>query len=477
MAMTRHACDGSTDKGFVVVYVAVTVTALLLLCGLALDAGRAYLVKAQLTKAVDGAALAAARMLNSGDPEGAATEIFRANFPAGLMGTSAVSDPPDFDLQVIPSEGVNVITITGSATLPTTLMRLATFDEVTVRSSAEATRRMVDLSLVLDVSSSLGSRWSAVRDAARVFVDSFDAAHDRLALVTYSDGARVRDPMSADRGFDKAQVMSDIPDALPGGSTAMIEGLYRGWDELRSVPGGQQSGIRVIVLFTDGASNSLPGHYPAAPGIAKGLRSYDFPKNFPDPDNQTHASPTITGLFDTETGARAPVLSLTVPWNSTQTHPQAPFLPSMTWHAHGRSAGIPSAFPLQTSALTVDGAPQSSQRGLRNWDAVAGAYPADVWNINNASRNVLEIVADAARNDEGDYGIRIYTIGMGELVRYSLGTMPEMPEEILMRIANDPASSDFNSGQLAGRYYFARTDADVGPAFQALQNQIIRLSK
>jgi len=54
---------------------------------------------------------------------------------------------------------------------------------------------------------------------------------------------------------------------------------------------------------------------------------------------------------------------------------------------------------------------------------------------------------------------------------------PEMPEEILMRIANDPASPDFNGGQLAGRYYFARTDADVGPAFQALQNQIIRLSK
>ena len=27
------------------------------------------------------------------------------------------------------------------------------------------------------------------------------------------------------------------------------------------------------------------------------------------------------------------------------------------------------------------------------------------------------------------------------------------------------------------QYYFARTGADVGPAFQALQNQIIRLTK
>jgi len=52
-----------------------------------------------------------------------------------------------------------------------------------------------------------------------------------------------------------------------------------------------------------------------------------------------------------------------------------------------------------------------------------------------------------------------------------------MSEDILMRIANDPRSIDHNSTQLDGRYYFAKTAADVGPAFQELQNQIIRLSK
>ena len=73
--------------------------------------------------------------------------------------------------------------------------------------------------------------------------------------------------MPAGRGFDKARVMADIPNTLPGGSTAMVQGLYRGWDELRSVPNGQQSGLRVIVLFTDGASNSVPGIYnPGSPG-------------------------------------------------------------------------------------------------------------------------------------------------------------------------------------------------------------------
>ena len=100
-----------------------------------------------------------------------------------------------------------------------------------------------------------------------------------------------------------------------------------------------------------------------------------------------------------------------------------------------------------------------------------------MWNINNAARNLIEIVADAARNDNGDYKIRIYTIGMGELVRYDLGTRKEKSEDILKRIANDISSPDFNEGQLEGRYYYAKTAADVGPAFQSLQNQIIRLSK
>jgi hypothetical protein len=105
---------------------------------------------------------------------------------------------------------------------------------------------------------------------------------------------------------------------------------------------------------------------------------------------------------------------------------------------------------------------------------------ADVWNINTSARNLVEIISNAARSDAaGDYPIRIYTIGMGELVRYQLGTMPggETSESILMRIANDARSPDRNPAQLEGKYYFAQTEADVSAAFQSLQNQIIRLTK
>jgi Flp pilus assembly protein TadG len=492
--MTRQKLLISNERGFALIYIAITMVTLLLFTGLAIDSGRAYVVKAQLTKAVDGAALGAARMLNSGNPKDEATKIFHQNFPAGYMGTEPAPDPAAagdfFALRTVTASGVNIVTVTATVTMPTTFMKLANQNEVVVSATGEATRRMVDLSLVLDVSSSIGSRWPAVRDAARTFIDSFDPVGDRLSLTTYGNGARVIDQMRASRGFAKATLINDVPSSLPGGSTAMVEGLYRGWDELRSVPRGSQSGLRVLVLFTDGASNSVPGFYDST--TARGLRTYDFPKNFPDPDGQTWNNPAVQGLYDTDTGAvstpsffvQGPSGSTT--WNNTCAqgasgyaclNASVPYLPVASAHTHRRSSGIPTSFPLESGTLRVNGVAQNSIRGLRNKNGTTNKYPAEVFNINNAARNLLEIIADATRNDDGDYPIRIYTIGMGDLVQYNLGTIPEKPEDILKRIANDIRSPDYNSAQLEGKFYFARTEADVSPAFQALQNQIIRLTK
>src|ERR1700682_1860372 len=205
--MKTYRSDLSGEDGFALIYLAATLTVLLLFTGLAVDAGRAYVVKAQLSKAVDGAALGAARLLNSGDPRTEAVNIFKSNFPAGYMGVSSVTDPTSapnfFTLTTTDATGVNVITVQASAVLPTTFMQLANFQQVSVRALGQATRRMVDLSLVLDVSSSIGSQWPTVRDAARTFVNSFDAAHDRISLLTFSHGAQVLDEMPAGRGFEQ----------------------------------------------------------------------------------------------------------------------------------------------------------------------------------------------------------------------------------------------------------------------------------
>ena len=452
--MKRIKSDLSGQKGFVLVYMAATLSALLLFTGLAVDTGRAYVVKAQLTKAVDGAALAGARSLNSGSPRTEAEKIFKANFPTGYVGTSWVTDPTTpsfFAVNTDPSTGVNTVTVTASATVPTTFMRLANFTDLTVTSSGQATRRMVDLSLVLDVSSSIGSQWSTVADAVRQFIGAFDQNSDRLSLLTFGNGASVIDAMPSSRGFNKPQLISDVPSTLPGGSTNMVEGLYRGWDELRSVPAGTQSGLRVIVLFTDGASNGVPASWDVSPGTAKTLRTWDFPLRSPDPDNQTHNDPHIDGLYDSATGNASPSYSVTPSnWNNydpASIIPQVPSMPATSWHTHHRSSGIGTQFPLVdlTNTLTVNGVAQSAKRPLRHLGMYnAGRYPAEVFNINNAARNLVEIIANEARNDNGDYRIRIYTIGMGALVTLNLGTVPEPSSDVLMRMANDPTSPDFN---------------------------------
>jgi hypothetical protein len=239
------------------------------------------------------------------------------------------------------------------------------------------------------------------------------------------------------------------------------------------------------VLFTDGASNGVPADWEGT-GLSKSLRTWDFPHSPIDPDGQTWDKPHIDALFDAQSGVQNPSYVLTDHWwYENYVVPTFACMPPATLHTHHRSPGIPTSFPLQTGALTVNGSPQNSIRGLRNAGGVSGfsacapdQFPAEIWNVNNAARNVLEIIADQARRDVGgDYPIHIYTIGMSYLVRDLLGTIPEMPEDILKRVSNDPTSADYNASQLSGKYFYAAQAADVAPAFQGIQNEILRLSR
>ena len=64
-----------------------------------------------------------------------------------------------------------------------------------------------------------------------------------------------------------------------------------------------------------------------------------------------------------------------------------------------------------------------ARRPLRNTvGPVTAPYRTTIFNVNNAARNLVEFIANEARSDTaGDYPIRIYTIGMGELVSFSSG--------------------------------------------------------
>src|SRR5207244_7699617 len=129
--MTIEKADHAREKGIALVYVGIFLVPLLLCTGLAVDLGWGYLVRATLAKAVDAAALAAARNMtaDSSQAQRAGNNIFNANFPAGYLGVSP--DPPQIDTDGRGSDGSYIIKVSSKATMPTTFMRIANFDTLT----------------------------------------------------------------------------------------------------------------------------------------------------------------------------------------------------------------------------------------------------------------------------------------------------------------------------------------------------------
>jgi len=474
-------CRARQQRGIALFYLSTLLFVLLAFCGLAVDLGRGYIVKAHLSKAVDGAALAAARYIGDGQSVARAegNKIFGVNFPNGFLGVSSVQNPPNMNFST-GADGSNVITVDSAAVVPTTFMNIAGFRNMTVSSNSQATRRLVDISFVIDKSGSIGSAWPQVQSAATQFVSYFDQSQDRLALIMYSSDTIVYDPISIPRGFSKSSLTSHISSGSSAGFTVMSEGLYRGWDQLRRVPSGTQSGLRVIILFTDGVPNSWSGNFTVSPGYAPQgvVHTLDFPEmggtsalddgvNDPCIYALSVTLGTLGGPANQSAwsgGLRQSTRSsnLDLVWNSGT--PRVLSLPSQSFHPTPSSTGIPTQFNLFDAALVGGNRPVGTTVKVRN--------------VNNAARNLVEIIANAARTDNsGSYPIRIFTLGMGQQLKLPSGSASETGEDILKRIANDPSSPDFRSGQPEGKYYFAGDASKLNAAFQQIRNQILRLSQ
>jgi Flp pilus assembly protein TadG len=499
------------EKGVVLFYMAALLVLLLLFAGLAIDLGRGYIVKAHLSKAVDGAALAAARVIGNGPAAArtAAAQIFNANFPAGYMGIANLTDPVadgTFFQSSVTADGSYVVQINAQATLPTTFMRVAGFNNMNVSSMGEATRRLVDMMFVMDHSGSMLSQYPAVKQAVINFINLYDTNYDRVGLVMYAANVWLTDSIrTGSRGFDKATMISHINASSSTGLTSTAEGLYQGWDQLRRVPSGSQSPLRVIVLFTDGCPNTFPAR------VKVGTSSTVWnPLNGSIHSNDYVLGNTISvgGLFLTNPAAFAS-LSYVSPANdsgnylttsSTNIHsvvpryiPHLPNAPAdltagnipLSYHpVHDVGAGTPFQFPLYDSTLV-------GQRPLVDYDT-APTYPAsgngyknNMKNANNAARNLVEVIANAARNDSsGAYRIRIYTLGLGAQLTQGLGSpdatndsITERGDTFLMRVANDSRADSFSTSQMKGSYVYAANTSQLDAAFAQIRNMMLRLSQ
>ena len=484
--------------------IAVMLTAFLLVftipaVGLALDAGVLYLVRSKLSSACDAAALATARNLNLGltleDQRANAiargTAFFNANFPTGYLGTSSVS--PIID---IAQATLNTLTVTASATGNANLyfMRLLGNTAQLTSSEGRASRRDVNIILVLDRSGSMGGApCTAMINSSKTFANMFINGRDRMGMISYGASVFRAYPPTTDFKNPSSSILSAIDLVTCTGWTNTPTAYWNAYQELVAI--NQPLALNMIVLFTDGVPTSVTARYPIRTvadvrygswqnNLCAGGPSGEctFPKSPCRDDNNRAPSDPQWGTF-------APKMGVVSGGGLNVTTGDTPGLVEPV--ATGPSSGEPLIAAAQRTDCAMSGGsgrlredaayiPAQDVNGLNTsgyMDSGLLRFPAthpyagqirvdSPNNIARVSMNLSDNAAAAARNHP-DLGIVTYAIGLGSGVDHNL----------LRRMSNDLASPIYDSTKVNGIYVHAPTTAQIGAAYARIASEILRLAQ
>lgn len=449
-----QVCKKSGQSGQVAVLVGVLLLVLIGFVGISIDSGRAYGVKAKLNSAVDAAGIAAARALADGasdairigNAKSAATNYYFANFPTLYLGAT----PAEPVVTVVHHpDGYWQVDVSGSANMPLTFMSILGFTDVPVAATGQTIRRDLDIVLVIDTSGSLGPPTSSsttlptLKRAAIEFVNRFNdgANGDRVGLVSFASGGVVDVPIASNgsRGFNRSKVIKEINALSLGGATASAEGMRLGLNEINGIPIASRSSLRMIVFFSDGAPNMVNAVF----------------KN---------GNSNLTGDLYSEAGGGANARATDV-------------------FRHDKSntklTTTSNIATLPTNGMSVTGVGNILLASYNNRRTLNGSpYTNNQCNVNKASRNMLENVANTAR----DQSIKVYTIGLGARinsleVNYCSYGATEYGSNILQRLANANGVDSYNADQPSGLYIWAEDESALSSAFTTIASEILRLSK
>lgn len=462
------------QRGAIAILTALTLTVLIGAAGLAVDAGRAYGVKARLNAALDATAIAAARALSEGATDAeritraqeTGNRFFTMNYPADFM--SSTPSSPTINARRL-SNGRWEVDVSATAVMPTTFMRVLGRQHYDVAARGQAIRRDLDAMLVMDTSGSLASPSStfptlqnaAINNFVSRFVDG--TGGDRVGLVSFASGAVIDVPINknADRGFNRSTMVSRINALSAEGATATAEGLSKAVSELEAIPANVRSSLRVILLFSDGAPNIVNGRF----------------KQIGPGNNVVPGNGTFNLYSETSSGN---ISGCQNSYGACRTMPANVRDGNESWYVNNTGPNRRIEFlPLTGSG----GVPLASFDGARSFTGGGGPDPQYPYsnnrcNVNKAARNMVERIANDARTSD----IRIYTIGLGnalntlEINFCGYNTASEQGSTLLKRVANTADADRQNAAQPRGLYCHAASASELGRCFSSIASEILRLT-
>lgn len=255
----------SNQKGAVLLIFALLLIVLVGFVALGMEVGRWYLVRSELSKGVDAAALAGAK--NISNPyvtvNTLVQEIGRENFPPGYVETPASgAGSISFGSQVIDSKNVRV---TGNVSAQAILARLFGIDQIAVQAAGVGQKNEVEIMMVLDRSGSMdGTPIRDLKRAAISFLDFFEETQDRdkMGLISFATGVTVNQPLTTNY---VTRMTSRINAMTATGATNAEDALDQadgpqGFTDQTGVPGDRRV-QQYLIFFTDGHPTAFRGTF------------------------------------------------------------------------------------------------------------------------------------------------------------------------------------------------------------------------
>jgi len=430
------------ESGQMMIMFALLLPLLFCFVGFGIDFGFAFLIKAQLAKACDAAALATMLSLGQGNTQ--ATAIGQAKFALNANGNSQlyVSAPtPTINIVTVPGSEP-IVNVLGTAKIHTFFIGFAGFPTLTITNYAQAIRPPIFMSMVLDRTGSMNGNGgaAALPGAVTDFLGYFIEGTDQLGEVSFAWSAT--NDVGITQTF-KAPINNSLNTMNFADGTYSMSGLQSGFNQIPLPSALPTNAVPVVIFFTDGWDNTIQALLPSPSASNKVM--VEFGGN----------AATTAGFDEND------YLAFIDPNNVEQNSGngfwgQNPAYPTT---AGTCEAGGGNGYPSDRSMQNCNGANTFTPMGGSADPLGTSPVPINRINITTEAEYTAYQEAEQMRAQ----GITVYSIGLGD----------DIDTTFLQEVANDPASPYYNASEPQGVYVAAPTAADLDAAFQEVAAKIL----